>query len=139
MPLTFSMSRRVEFAETDMAGVMHFANYFRWMEEVEHAMFRSIGLSVVHPDGERTISWPRVRVTCEYRGPVRFEDVVDVSLAITKMGGKSISYEAIFTCDGMTVARGEVTMVCCEMRDGHFQSIDIPADLRGKFEGDGSR
>ena len=130
MPLTFSMSRRVEFAETDMAGVMHFANYFRWMEEVEHAMFRSIGLSVVHADGERTISWPRVRVTCEYRGPVHFEDVVDVSLAITKLGRKSAMYEATFECEGRTVALGEVTMVCCEMRDGQFRSIDIPDDMR---------
>ena len=47
MAAEFSISRRVQFAETDMAGVVHFSNYFRWMEEVEHAFFRAVGLSVV--------------------------------------------------------------------------------------------
>jgi acyl-CoA thioesterase FadM len=43
VPDTFSINRRVQFAETDMAGIVHFSNYFRWMEEVEHAFFRSVG------------------------------------------------------------------------------------------------
>jgi len=135
MSLTFSTSRRVEFAETDMAGVMHFANYFRWMEEVEHEMFRSIGLSVLQPDGERTISWPRIKVACEYRGPLRFEDEVEVRLTVQKVGSKSITYHAVFEHDGQRRADGEVTMVCCEMRDGQFRSIDIPAEMRKRFEG----
>lgn len=135
MALTFSLARRVEFAETDMAGVMHFSNYFRWMEEVEHEMFRSLGLCVVQPEGERTLSWPRIHVACEYRGPLRFEDVVDVRLTVTKIGGKAISYEAVFEGDGKEKARGQVTMVCCEIRDGHFQAIRIPDDIRRRFEG----
>ena len=35
--------RRVEFAETDMAGQVHFSNFFRYMEAAEHAFFRSLG------------------------------------------------------------------------------------------------
>ena len=42
----FSLTRRVQFSETDMAGIMHFSNFFKMMEEVEHAFFRSVGLSV---------------------------------------------------------------------------------------------
>ena len=40
MPTEFTIKRRVQFSETDMAGIMHFANYFRLMEEVEHAFLR---------------------------------------------------------------------------------------------------
>ena len=43
MAHAFTMQRRVEFAETDMAGILHFSNYFRFMESVEHAFFRSLG------------------------------------------------------------------------------------------------
>ena len=134
MNLTFETTRRDEFAETDLAGVMHFSNYFRWMEAAEHEMFRSIGVSVVQPDGDRTISWPRIKVSCEYRGPIRFEDDVVLRLTITRMGSKSISYDAAFERAGQRVADGVVTMVCCEMRDGHFRSIDIPDDIRRRFD-----
>lgn len=134
MNLTFNTTRRAEFSETDLAGVMHFSNYFRWMEIAEHEMFRSIGLSVVQPDGDRVISWPRIKVSCEYRGPIRFEDEVAIRLTITRMGSKSIAYEAAFERDGHRLADGHVVMVCCEMRDSHFRSIDIPDEIRRRFE-----
>ena len=46
MPYEFKLTRRVEFAETDMAGIVHFANFFRMMEAAEHAFFRSVGFSI---------------------------------------------------------------------------------------------
>lgn len=117
-----------------MAGVMHFSNYFRLMEEAEHALFREMGMSVVYPREDGSIvSWPRIRVECEYRGPIRFEDEVTVHLTITRIGSKSVSYTADFERDGRAAAQGQVTMVCCEMRDGHFKSIDIPDDIRARF------
>ena len=36
----FSYEHRVEFFETDLAGIVHFANYYRFMEQAEHAFFR---------------------------------------------------------------------------------------------------
>ena len=49
MPAQFITTRRVEFADTDMAGIIHFANYYRYMEEAEHAMWRAAGLSIHDP------------------------------------------------------------------------------------------
>src|SRR5213078_989612 len=46
MPAVFRTTRRVEFADTDMAGIVHFANFFRYMESAEHEFLRSHGLSV---------------------------------------------------------------------------------------------
>ena len=46
MPYEFKMIHRVEFADTDMAGIIHFASYFRYMEVTEHAFFRSLGFSI---------------------------------------------------------------------------------------------
>ena len=48
----FSIRRRVQFAETDLAGIAHFSNFVRWMEETEHAFFRSLGMSIVMHHGE---------------------------------------------------------------------------------------
>ena len=57
----FISTRRVEFADTDMAGIIHFANYYRYMEEAEHSFFRSLGLSIMQPQPDGSvIGWPRV-------------------------------------------------------------------------------
>ena len=134
MPRTFTITRRVQFAETDMAGVMHFANYLRWMEEVEHAYFRSLGLSVMQPHDGRETGWPRVHVSCEYFAPARFEDQVEVRLNVTDLTDKSMTYEATFWIDERRIARGRVKAVCCAMTDEGFRSIPIPASVRPAIE-----
>src|SRR6476646_6709988 len=106
MPTKFSITRRVQFAETDMAGVAHFSAYFRWMEEVEHAFFRSVGLSVVMHHGGEEIGWPRVSVACEYSAPARFEDELELMLRIVRIGDKSFSYEVDFMKGTQRIALG---------------------------------
>ena len=77
----FRSQRRVEFAETDLAGIVHFSSFFRYMEETEHAFLRSLGLSVrlFVPEGE--IGFPRLGSTCEFRRAMKFEEVLDDVLA----------------------------------------------------------
>jgi hypothetical protein len=42
MPTPFHTSRFVEFSDTDMAGIMHFSAYFRYMEAAEHELRRPV-------------------------------------------------------------------------------------------------
>jgi YbgC/YbaW family acyl-CoA thioester hydrolase len=128
------MTRRVNFAETDLAGVMHFSNYLRWMEDIEHAFWRSLGLSVVIQDQSAKLSWPRVSVSCEYHGPVSFEDEVNLRFRITNVGSKSLQYEVEFSCRDRRVALGKTTAVCCVMEQGRFRSIAVPAAIRDKLQ-----
>ena len=46
MPYEQRIRRRVEFSETDMAGIVHYSNFFRYMEAAEHEFFRALGFSV---------------------------------------------------------------------------------------------
>src|SRR4051794_16961696 len=93
MSSSFSILRRILFSETDMAGIVHFSNYFRLMEEVEHAFFRSVGLSVSMQHDGMHVGWPRVSTSCDYFGPVKFEQEVELRLRVTRLGEKSFSYE----------------------------------------------
>ena len=129
----FTITRRVQFADTDMAGVLHFSNYFRYMEEVEHAFWRSLGRSVVTPEGLNTMSWPRVAVSCEYFSPARFEDEVKLTFRLTHVGGRSLSFEVDFSRESKLIAAGKVTAVCCGMKDGNFSAMPIPEALRDKL------
>jgi acyl-CoA thioester hydrolase len=135
MPQEFSISRRIQFSETDMAGIMHFSNYFRLMEEVEHAFFRSIGMSVVMQHEGMHIGWPRVAAECEYFGPVRFEDELQLNLRVTRLGEKSLTFEVDFVLAARRIALGKITSVCCLVETAGMKSIPIPEGLRAKLTG----
>jgi YbgC/YbaW family acyl-CoA thioester hydrolase len=136
VPTEFSIAHRVQFSETDMAGVVHFSNYFRWMEMVEHAFFRSLGLSVMMTHEAVEIGWPRVACSCEYIGPARFEDELTLKLRITKVGSKSLTYEVDFLKGQAVLARGTLTSVCVALEEGTFKAIAIPEPLRRKLGGE---
>ena len=130
MNALFRAQRRVEFRDTDAAGIVHFSAFFNYMEEVEHAFLRSLGLSVIMHDPSGTLGWPRVAANCQYQAPVRFEDVLDVQLSIRRIGEKSVTYAFHFTHAGRAIAHGEITAVCCRVPpDGVPRSIAIPAEI----------
>ena len=86
MTTEFSITRRVEFSETDLAGIMHFTNFYRWMEICEHEFLRSLNLSVDMEDENGRFGWPRVKTSCRFKRPLRFEEEVEVKLLITEIG-----------------------------------------------------
>jgi YbgC/YbaW family acyl-CoA thioester hydrolase len=135
MPAPFRTSRRVEFCDTDMAGIVHFSNFFRFMEFAEQELLRSLGLSVAWTEGGVRLGFPRVAASCDFTKPVRFEDVVDISVTVAQIGTKSVTYRFDFACRGEAVARGQVSTVCCRKGpDGSLTSIEIPASIRAKLE-----
>ncbi|HQU42902.1 MAG TPA: thioesterase family protein [Pirellulales bacterium] len=130
---TYHSQRRVEFRDTDAAGIAHFTAFFNYMEEVEHEFLRSVGLSVLARDGEGVLSWPRVSAQCDYQGAVRFEDLLDIELAVDRVGEKSVTYRFVFHHDGRQVAEGRLTAVCCRMNEAAPRSVPIPAEIAAKL------
>jgi acyl-CoA thioester hydrolase len=117
MDFEYKINKRVEFSHTDMAGIMHFSNFFRFMEAVEHDFFRSFGHSIVgaKADDGAHLGWPRVSCQCDFTVPLHFEDEVELHLIIREIRSSSIKYEVIFRKELMgekkEVARGSITIV----------------------------
>lgn len=135
MTAQFITTRRVEFADTDMAGIIHFANYYQYMEEAEHAFFRSLGLSIMQsqPDGS-VIGWPRVSASCSFEAPAYFEDELEVRLKVARKGVKSLNYEIEFWRGTTRLAHGKLKTVCCVCRLGQpLVSIAIPPEYADKI------
>jgi acyl-CoA thioester hydrolase len=130
----FVATRRVEFRDTDAAGIMHFAAFFPLMESVEHEFLRHLGLSVLTSDETGPVSWPRVHADCDFRAAVRFEDVLTVSLTIARMGEKSVTYRFDIRHGEQLVAEGSIAAVCCRLSPRKPpQSIPIPAEIAEKL------
>jgi len=139
MPYEFCVTRRVEFSETDMAGIMHFSNFFRLMESAEHAFFRSLGFSVAPGGAGPEVGWPRVHAECHYHQPLRFEDLVEIHLLVAAKKSKAITYQFRFRKLNVEppeeVARGSVTIVCVTHRpEGRMRARAIPRELGEKID-----
>lgn len=134
MTQNYKTSRRVEFRDTDAAGMVHFSVFFLYMEQAEHELLRHLGLSVMMADEEGAISFPRVGTRCDYQRSVKFEDVLDIEVSIVRLGKKSVTYECNFSHEGRAVASGQTTTVCCRFQpDGTPKSITIPAWIAQKL------
>ena len=131
----FRTSRRVEFADTDMAGIVHFANYFRYMESVEVEFLRTLGLSVtMRTDAGERFGFPRVASSCDFVVPVSFMDLLDVSICVERLGNKSVTYRFEFEKAGVVIARGRITAVCCRFPpERPMEAIPIPDSIRAKL------
>lgn len=135
MASRFTLKRTVEFAETDMAGIMHFANFFRWMEACETAFYRSLKLPLISFLPGQVVGWPRVAVSCSFRAPLRFGDTAEVTLLVKKVGTRSVTYLFRFTKGGQEVARGEITAVCVKTgANGRMVAAPLPRAVRAKIK-----
>jgi len=127
MATSFHTTRFVEFADTDMAGIMHFASYFRYMEAAEHELLRNLGFSVYSVIDGDVVSFPRVAASCQFHSPARCEDILDIDVTVRRVGTKSVTYGFSFSQQGREVATGEMTSVCCRVPHGAAPiSIPIP-------------
>ncbi len=130
----FRVERRVAFSDTDAAGIAHFSSYYVYMEDVEHEFLRAVGLGVDVPQGEWRLGFPRLAARCEFRRPLRFEDVVAIELRVQRIGRKSLTYQFLFSRDGEEVARGEVSTSCCRCYpDGRIESTPVPNSFRDRI------
>jgi YbgC/YbaW family acyl-CoA thioester hydrolase len=131
----FRTTRRVEFCDTDMAGIAHFANFFRWMEAAECDFLRARGLSVKIEWEGQLLGFPRVAATCDYAKPARFQDVLDIDVTVDRIGTKSVTFAFEFSCRGVKLASGKVTSACCRIHGDHqLEAIPIPASYRARLE-----
>ncbi|MEE8467776.1 MAG: thioesterase family protein [Planctomycetota bacterium] len=134
MPYEFTQERRVEFHETDMAGIVHFSNFFRYMESAEHAFFRSLG-QILHGNQDgRMQGWARVHAECDYRAPLRYPDLFEVRLLVRKKSQTTLSYDFVFTKVDpevpLEVARGMLTVVCVAREPGQERMRPVPMPAR---------
>ena len=138
----FTITRRLQFRDTDCAGIAHFTSYYGYMEEAEHEMLRSVGLRVFTEDAEGLISWPRVSSHCDFRSPLRFDEEFSIEACVSDITEKSVKYGFRFikqdtrsgqgdsSINGQLVAEGHTIAACCRVVEGSRpRAIPIPSEM----------
>lgn len=148
----------MQFAETDLAGMVHFSNFFRYMEEAEHALWRAAGMSIdgqapaVAPGGRfgeaspklagdpgasgGGYKWPRVSAAFDFKRPLRFEDEFEVHVGIAAVTTRSIQYNHTIMRGNVTVGVGTVTAACVQLGADHvLRAVEIPPEILDRLRG----
>jgi acyl-CoA thioester hydrolase len=129
---SFRYSRLVQFADTDLAGVVHFTWIAKYMEEAEHALWRANGLSIFPPSPSH--GWPRVAASFDYRRPLRFEDEFEIRIEVTHVSARSLTYACRILCREELVADGRMTIACIEKQeDGRMKASPIPEEIAARL------
>jgi 4-hydroxybenzoyl-CoA thioesterase/acyl-CoA thioester hydrolase len=128
--------RRVEFRDTDAAGIVHFSAFFVWMESAEHELMRNAGVPVVDRGaGGVTVSWPRVAASCDYTAAIRFGDEVDIAVSVEAVGQTSVTYGFAFSHANIPVASGRIVAVRCLMHPGgRPEPVPLTPEVRSRLE-----
>ena len=126
------LRRRVQFHETDLAGVVHFSCYFRYMEEAEHALWRAAGLSI-HPKDAK-LGWPRVHASFDYHRALRFEDEFEIWIRIIAIEERNIHYGCRLSRGETRIATGRLTITCASLRPNQpMRRASIPPEIRARL------
>jgi acyl-CoA thioester hydrolase len=139
MAYEHTSTRRVEFSETDMAGLVHFSNFFKYMETAERDFFEAAGVDLINTEPGELVGWPRARAECKFTAPLRFGDSIDIHLAVKAVKDRSIDYQfRIFrkNADGSRTqtAKAHLTTVLTKLvENGELQSIEIPEHVRARI------
>jgi acyl-CoA thioester hydrolase len=126
---------RVAFHDVDSSQRIHFTAMFRYFEIAEHALMRSIGLP--YSRALQEYGFPRVHLDCDFRGAVRFDDILEVSAEVERIGQASwtVRFEAHKLPDAELVAEGHMTIVATD--PSTERPTPIPRGLRLALEGKG--
>jgi YbgC/YbaW family acyl-CoA thioester hydrolase len=120
----FTHPVRVAFIDTDASGRIHFTSMFRYFEAAEREFLRSLGFN--HGDAPE-IGFPRVRVECEYRSAIVFDDELDIAVSVKRIGTSSYTLDFAARKNGAVAAHGSIVVVCVA-RSGRAQAM--PAEFK---------
>lgn len=130
------VERRVDFSQTDAAGIMHFSTYFTFMEAAEAALFRQLGLSLLWNDAGKTHGFPRIDCQCRFRKPVAFDSLVRTEMFIEQILSGRIRYSFRFLDEkGNLCAEGKMTTACAiRNANGDLEGAMLPDSVRERLE-----
>jgi acyl-CoA thioester hydrolase len=123
-----TIRRRVQWIDTDAAGIWHHSLATRWAEEAEAELHRELGII-----DETFGATPRVRTEFDFTDPLHFDNEVDITLTVADLGDTSVTYDIEVTVDSRAVVRGRMIAVLIDRETGKKRSW--PDHLRGALSG----
>lgn len=131
--MSFTTSVRVRFGDEDHARIVFYPRYFEFFHDAFEDFFDQQGHPYKRVLDEEMVGWPTVRVETDFRGPLRFSDVVNIEISVSRLGTKSavFDYRATKVGDAHPCAVASITVACMDLNT--YRAIPIPEKYREFF------
>jgi acyl-CoA thioester hydrolase len=107
-----SIDIRVYYEDTDLAGIVYYANYLKFIERARSEWVRGLGIDQSRLKAEQGIVFAVRRVVADYMAPALFDDLLQVVTAPLRLTGARIVLDQRVMRGGVTLFQAEVTLVC---------------------------
>jgi acyl-CoA thioester hydrolase len=109
--MTHRFPVRVYYEDTDLAGIVYYANYLKFIERARTEWVRSLGIDQTRLKTETGIVFAVRRVEADYLAPARFDDLLDVETECLEMTAARIVLAQRVTCGDTCLFDAKVTIV----------------------------
>lgn len=130
--MTHRFGVKVYYEDTDLAGIVYYANYLKFIERARTEWVASLGVDQVRLKAEQGVVFAVRRVEADYLRPAKFADELVVETRLQTVGGARIVLEQVVLRGGERLFAAVVTLVCLT-EDGH--AARLPAEVRAQLSG----
>ena len=140
-PNAFTIPVRIYYEDTDPGGVVHYANYLKFLERCRTEWLREIGHEQADLLRDPGIAFVVRSVALEYLKPARLDDLLTVTLEVEKITRSQIFFRQhilrgnALAADGWDeLISGKVQIVCVSVDAGQMKVTSIPSAMRSQLE-----
>ncbi|MXU65312.1 tol-pal system-associated acyl-CoA thioesterase [Oceanomicrobium pacificus] len=129
--MTHTHDLRVYYEDTDMAGIVYYANYLRFLERGRSELVRDAGLDQLAMRDDLGIVFAVRRVEVDYLRPARFDDVLTVHTETSELGAASLTMSQRITRGAEEILRAEVRVAVMSLGG---KPVRLPAEIRQRLQ-----
>ena len=124
----FKTTVTIEWGDCDEAGIVFYPNYFYWLDCAFQRLLRSHGLNQRELRSRYGAVTPIVQAHCDFKAPVRYDDVLEIGVEIEADGERRIRAGYHLSSNGKTIATGhEIRAWVRITADGGFAGAPVDA------------
>ena len=127
--VSHSFALRVYYEDTDLAGIVYYANYLKFIERARSEWVRDLGVDQGRMRSELGLVFAVRRVEADYLRPARFDDMLEVRTEVLAIGGARIELRQEIWREAERLFTALVTLVCLT-ESGHPGRLPVDIRLR---------
>lgn len=129
---SFSFPVRVYYEDTDMAGIVYYAGYLRFLERGRTEWLRALGIGQFRLAQDTGIAFAVRSLNIEYLKPARLDDVLGVITEVESPGRAQVTLRQRIERDGEVLVEATVRVACIDARK--MKPVALPEEIRTKME-----
>jgi len=129
-PVTHRLTIRVYYEDTDLAGVVYYANYLRFIERGRSEALRDLGIDQTALKRDLGVVFVVRRLSVDYLAPAVFDDVLEIRTRVTRLRGASVEMAQEVWRAGECLNRAALTIACM---DSVGRPKRLPEDVRDRL------